>query len=126
MKRVAYSHSARTSPVRVYALSVTKAGSEIRQWVPHIPNYVWLAIIILTAMALSVTSYLRAQDMERDAKAAHSFVVTRVEDAKALNQQLKKQTQQLKQNPRMAERAAQEQLRVLRRNEVVVALPEPK
>lgn len=124
MKRVAYSYSARTSSIRAYAITATKAGAEIRQWLPHIPNYVWLAMIILTAMALSVTSYLRAQDMEREAKTTHSFVMTRVEDAKALNQQLKKQNQQLKQNPRVAERAAQEQLRVLRRNEVVVALPE--
>lgn len=124
MKSAAQTYSARTSSVRAYAMTATKAGAEIRQWLPHIPNYVWLAMIILTAMALSVTSYLRAQDMEREAKAAHAFIETRVEDARALNAQLKKQTQQLKHNPRVAERAAQEQLRVLRRNEVVVALPE--
>jgi cell division protein FtsB len=110
--------------VRVYALTASKAGAEIRQLVPHVPNYVWLTMIILAALALSVTSYLRAQEMEREAKLAHAFVETRVEDARALNAQLKKQNQQLKQNPRVAERAAQEQLRVLRRNEVVVALPE--
>jgi cell division protein FtsB len=124
LKRVAQAHSASSSSVRAYALTASKAGTEIRQLVPHVPNYVWLTMIILAALALSVTSYLRAQEMEREAKLAHAFVETRVEDARALNAQLKKQNQKLKQNPRVAERAAQEQLRVLRRNEVVVALPE--
>lgn len=124
MKRVAQAYSAEGSSVRNYAVTAGQAGAEIRQLVPHVPNYVWLTMIILAALALSVASFLRAQETEREARLAHALVETRVADARLLNAQLKKQNQQLKQNPRVAERAAQEQLRVLRRNEVVVALPE--
>lgn len=124
MKRVAQAYSAEGSSVRNYAVTAGQAGAEIRQLVPHVPNYVWLTMLILAALALSAASFLRAQEMEREAKLAHALVETRVADARLLNAQLKKQNQQLKQNPRVAERAAQEQLRVLRRNEVVVALPE--
>ena len=124
MKRVAQAYSAESSFVRAYAVGASKTGAEMRQLVPHVPNYVWLTMIIMAALALSIASFLRAQEMEREAKLAHALVETRVEDARILNAQLKKQNQQLKQNPRVAERAAQEQLRVLRRNEVVVALPE--
>jgi len=131
LKRVANSYSAkerstqaiavrsRAFPARTRAASRTSA----KNWIPHIPNYVWLAMIVLAFSALSVSTYRRAQDAEADALQSHAVVSSRLENVKATNHQIKQQTQQIKTNPRAAEAAAQQQLRVLRRNEVVVARP---
>lgn len=140
MKRVANSYSARNRSaqavaVRARAISTVsvgtrattkaKAAGEARSesWIPHIPNYVWLAMIVLAFSALSVSTYLRAQDAEREAVQSHALVSSRVENVKAVNKQIKHQTQQIKTDPHVAEQAAQKQLRVLRPNEVVVARP---
>ena len=80
-------------------------------------------MIVLTFTALSVSTYRRAQDVEQEALQSHAVVSSRVENVKATNQQIKQQTAQIKTNPRAAEAAAQQQLRVLRRNEIVVARP---
>jgi Flp pilus assembly protein TadG len=78
-------------------------------------------MIVLAFTALSFSTYRRAQDTEQDAVQSHAVVSSRVQNVKAANKQIKKQTEQIKTNPRAAEAAAQQQLRVLRRNEVVVA-----
>lgn len=115
--------------MRARALPMTGTGTRtssraaVTAWIPHIPNYVWLAMIILTFTALSISTYRRAQDNEQDAVQSHAVVASRVENVKATNQQIKQQTAQIKTNPRAAEAAAQQQLRVLRRNEIVVARP---
>lgn len=78
-------------------------------------------MIVLTFTALSVSTYRRAQSIEQEAMQSQAVVFSRVENMKATNQQIKQQTAQIKTNPRAAEAAAQQQLRVLRRNEIVVA-----
>lgn len=80
-------------------------------------------MVVLTFTALSVSTLMRAQDAEREAVQSHAVVSSRAENVKAANKQLKQQTEQIKTNPRVAEQAAQKQLRVLRPNEVVVARP---
>jgi len=135
LKRVDNSYSAKNRSTQVIAVrpralpAGTHAGarassrSSVRSWIPQIPNYVWLAMIVLAFSALSVSTYRRAQDAEQDALQSHAVVSSRLENAKATNRQIKQQTEQIKTNPRAAEAAAQQQLRVLRRNEVVVARP---
>jgi hypothetical protein len=131
LKRVANSYSAKNRSAQAVAVrsrafpvgtrATAKAKSE--NWIPHIPNYVWLAMIVLTFTALSVSTFLRAQQAEQEAVQSHAVVSSRIENVKVANKQLKQQTQQIKTNPRVAEQAAQKQLRVLRPNEVVVARP---
>lgn len=131
MKRVANTYSAKNRSAQAIAVRsrtlpvgtrvTTKAKAE--RWIPHIPNYVWLAMIVLTFTALSVSTFLRAQQAEQEAVQSHAVVSSRVENVKATNKHLKQQTAQIKTNPRVAEQAAQKQLRVLRPNEVVVARP---
>jgi Flp pilus assembly protein TadG len=105
------------------AAAGTRASSRarVKSRIPKVPNYVWLAMIVLAFTALSFSTYRRAQDTEQDAVQSHAVVSSRVQNVKAANKQIKKQTEQIKTNPRAAEAAAQQQLRVLRRNEVVVA-----
>jgi hypothetical protein len=92
-------------------------------WIPQIPNYVWLAMVILTVSALSLSTLVRSQGEEREAKASYSYVKTRVENAKGINRQIRERTKQIKNNPRAAAQAAQNQLHLVRRNEIVVAVP---
>lgn len=125
MKRAANLYSARTYAIAA-PREATNAWPRIARWIPHIPNYVWLAMIVLTVSALSVSTYMRAQEMERDAKSSHAFTATKVDNLKAFNSELKKQTQRIKQDPQAAQQAAQEQLRVLRPNEIVVAVRDKK
>ncbi len=88
------------------------------------PNFVWLAMIILTVSALSYAAYDNAREQEREAEDSYNQTSTRVENARSANKQIKEQTQRIRQNPRTAAQTAQGQLRLLRRNEIVVAIPE--
>lgn len=131
MKRVANSYSARNRSAQAVAISGrstpfggrSSATTRAENWIPDIPNYVWLAMIVLAFMALSVATYFRAQGAEQEAVKSHASIVSRVEDARANNKQLRHQTEQIKTNPAIAAQKAQQQMRVLRPNEIVVAIP---
>jgi len=120
LKRVVNSYSARTVSAVTYT---PDSATRLLGWVPRIPNYVWLAMIILTVSALSISTLLRSQDQEREAKSSYSYVKTRVDHAKGINQEIKERTEQIRTNPRAAASAAQNQLRLVRHNEIVVAVP---
>src|SRR5262245_22005302 len=117
LKQVVNSYSARTS-ARVHAagFDATRALSCI----PRFPNYVWLAMIILTISALSYSTYTRAREQEREAKDSYNETSSQLENAKSSNARIKERTNRIRQNPKVAAQAAQNQLRLLRRNEVVV------
>ena len=119
MKQVVNSYSARTSA------RVGSVGFDATQplwWIPRFPNYVWLAMIILTISALSYSAFSRAREQEREARNSYNETSAQVENAKTANRQIKEQTTRIRQNPRVAAQAAQNQLRLIRRNEVVVSL----
>jgi hypothetical protein len=87
-----------------------------------LPNYVWLAMIILTISALCYSAYTRAREHEREARESYKETSARVENAKSANKRIKDQTTRIRQNPEAAAQAAQNQSRMIRRNEVVVSL----
>jgi cell division protein FtsB len=120
LKQGVNSYSARTSA------SVRPLGFDgavgLRRRAPRFPNYVWLAMVILTISALSYSAYSRAREQEREAKNLYNETSARVENAKSVNKQIKDQTTRIKQNPGAAAQAAQNQSRMIRRNEVVVSL----
>ena len=118
--RTGNSYQVRTLQSRGY---VTDVRLRDVWWIPEIPNYVWLAMIILAVSALSVSTLMRSQALEREAKESYSLVKTKLENAKGINRQIKEQTQRIKNNPEVAAQAAQDQLRLLRPNEIVVAVP---
>jgi cell division protein FtsB len=119
LKQVVNSYSARTSAsVRSRGFD----GARTLRRAPRFPNYVWLAMIILTISALSYSVYSRAREQEREARDSYNETSAQVENAKSMNKQIKDQTTRIKQNPEAAAQAAQNQLRLIRRNEVVVSL----
>jgi cell division protein FtsB len=79
-------------------------------------------MVILTISALSYSAYSRAREQEREARDAYNETSARVENVKSMNKQIKEQTTRIRQNPEAAAQAAQNQSRMIRRNEVVVSL----
>jgi hypothetical protein len=80
-------------------------------------------MIILTVSALSISTIVRSQEQEREAKTSYSYIKTRVENATGVNRQIRDQTARIKNDPRAAAQAAQDQLHLVRSNEVVVVVP---
>jgi cell division protein FtsB len=119
LKQVVNSYSARIS---AKVRHVGFDGARTLSRVPRFPNYVWLVMIILTVSALSYSAYSRAREQEREARASYNETSSRVENAKSLNRQIKEKTTRIRQNPEVAAQAAQNQLRLIRRNEVVISL----
>jgi hypothetical protein len=79
-------------------------------------------MIILTISALSYSTYTRAREQEREARDSYNETSSQLENAKSSNARIKERTNRIRQNPKVAAQAAQNQLRLLRRNEVVVSL----
>jgi hypothetical protein len=120
LKRVSNSYSAKG----VSALSYGPTAAErYLWWLPRIPNYVWLAMIILALFALSISTLMRSRDQEREARASYIYTQTRVENARGIQRDIKERTGQIRNDPRVAAQLAQDQLRLVRPNEVVVAVP---
>jgi cell division protein FtsB len=92
-------------------------------WALKIPNYVWLAMIMAAAAALSLSTLAREREEVRRAQAAFTQAQGRVAQVQTANQRLKTEVKNLKNDPRAAERAAQERLNYVRPNEIVVAVP---
>ncbi|MBK9312712.1 MAG: hypothetical protein IPM55_00455 [Acidobacteria bacterium] len=121
MKRVANSYSTRSLAIVSYA---PDTATRLLSWVPSIPNYVWLAMIILAVSAMSLTGAMRASTQEGEAKSSYSYLQTRVENARAVNLQLSEQTRQIRTDPQVSAQVAQDRLRLTRVNEIVLAIKE--
>lgn len=90
---------------------------------PAIPNHVWLAMLLLAATLLGVSTLARARGVRTNAQAKHAVTASRLTDAQSANEALKAQTQQLRTNTRAAAQAVQSQLHYVKPNEVVIATP---
>ena len=79
-------------------------------------------MIILTISALCYSVYSRAREQEREARESYNETRARVENVKSVNRRIEDHTTSIRQNPEAAAQAAQNQSRMIRRNEVVVSL----
>lgn len=110
------------------AKSVVSVGTGrevlVNAWalVGRVPNFAWLMLIFLTVSALSVSTLLRSREEYREAQATYAHTQSRIEGAREINQNIRRQTEHLQSNPRAGELAAQQRLRLVRRNEIVVAV----
>jgi hypothetical protein len=112
----AKAYTARTYPT-------TLTGSKVT-WrkMPRIPNFVWLAMVILAIAALSYSAYNRSRQQEQEARASYNETAARVQNTRVTNRRIKEQTARIRQNPTASAEKAQEQMRLLRRNEIVVSV----
>jgi hypothetical protein len=90
--------------------------------VARVPNHAWLALILLTCAALSVSTMMTARDRERQAEMDRGYTEQRVLAAREINANIRRQTVRLQTDARLAEQVAQERLRLVRSDEVVVAI----
>jgi cell division protein FtsB len=88
----------------------------------YIPNYVWLVMIMIAALAISVSTAIRAREQARNAQMSYNQTAERVSLMQAENQRIRERIKQLREDPRAAELAARDQLNYLRPNEVAVKL----
>ncbi len=131
MKRALNSYSARTASAQAVAIRTrptsfedrSSIGARVEGWIPAIPAYAWLGMVAMAFLALSFTVYFRAQVAAKEAAKSHAVIVSRVEEARAANKQIKQQTEKIKTDPVVKAQKAQEQMRTLRPNEIVVARP---
>ncbi|MBO0719981.1 MAG: hypothetical protein J2P41_04120 [Blastocatellia bacterium] len=99
----------------------TGAG-EYFWWMPRIPNFVWLAMVVMTVVALSISTLMRSWEQEEEARASFSYTQDRVEKVRSENREIREQTDRFRKDPRVAAQVAHDQLHLLRANEVVVAV----
>jgi cell division protein FtsB len=88
----------------------------------YIPNSVWLVMIMVAALAISVSTALRSREQARNAQISYEQTADRVVQMQAENQRIRDRIKQLREDPRAAELAARDQLNYLRPNEVAVKL----
>ena len=122
MKRVNNSSSRSVMALR-YGGGRPVTPAEYLSFIPRIPNFVWLAMMILTVVALSISTLTRSLEQEREARASYSYTQDRVDRARGINRSLRERTVQIKSDRRVAVQVAQDQLHLVRANEVVVAVP---
>lgn len=88
----------------------------------YIPNSVWLVMIVVAALAISVSTAIRAREQARSAQISFDQTSERVKLMQVENQRIRERIKQLREDPRAAELAARDQLNYLRPNEVAVKL----
>lgn len=90
-------------------------------WALKVPNYVWLAMMITAAAALSFTTIAREREEVRRAQTAYSQTEGQAKQAQSQNEQLRAGIKGLKNDRRALDRAAQDRLNYVRPNEIVVS-----
>jgi cell division protein FtsB len=96
-------------------------GERVAALVPPIPNYVWLAMLLLAATLLGVSTMLRARGQLTTAQNNYAVSDSRLTQALAANSEIKDKTALIRTNARAAAQAAQEQLHYVKPNEIVIA-----
>ncbi|MFN0084541.1 MAG: hypothetical protein ACKVX9_04065 [Blastocatellia bacterium] len=112
---------AKAYTAKSYPTTLTGSGVAWRK-MPRIPNFVWLAMIIVAITALSYSAYNRSRQQEEEARASYNETAMRVENARVTNRRIREQTDRIRRNPAASAEKAREQMRLLRRNEIVVSI----
>lgn len=111
MKPVGYTYVSRAiEPQRV---ETREAG-----W--RLPSYALIVMIVVTAVALSAATAIRAREQARQAEASYLQTAERVQQARTENARLREQIERFRSQPRAAEQVAREHQPYVRPNEIVV------
>lgn len=86
----------------------------------NVPGYVWLAMIVIAALAISISTAVRSREQARNAQASFQQTSERIRLIQAENEQIRARVRQLRDDPRANEQVAREQLHYLSQNEVAV------
>lgn len=101
-------------------------GREVLGWWRGIgvlvPNLAWLLMIGLAALALSLSTLTRNLSEYEEATARRSRTAGEVESVRQVNESIRRQTEELRRDPEAGRHAAKQRLRLVDRNEVVIAV----
>ena len=99
---------------------VEAAAIRISPGLLNIPTYVWLAMIVIAALAISISTAMRAREQARNAQASYQQTAERISLIQAENEQIRARVKQLREDPRAIDQAAREKLHYVAPNEVPV------
>ena len=114
--------SANASLASMQQISVEILGSraEVRRRGGIIPSWVVFGMILLATFAVCVTVNMRTRTKFQVASQQFSVMQSDVEALRNINESLKAEVEQLRNNPRAIESAARARLNMVRSNEYVI------
>jgi len=91
-------------------------------WALKVPNFVWLAMIMMATAALSFSTLTREKAEARSAQTAYSQTQGRAQQTQAENERLTSEIKRLKGNSRASRQAVRDRLNYVRPNEIIVSI----
>lgn len=106
--------------VQQISMEIIGSRAEVRRRGGIIPSWVVFGMILLATLAVCVTVNMRTRAKFQLAQQQFSAMESDVETLRGVNQSLKADLEQLRNNPRAIESAARARLNMVRSNEYVV------
>jgi hypothetical protein len=113
----------RTAIATTARLNYSDASSiRIAQAWPRLPNFVWLAMIVVAAGALAFATMVRSSAEARNSRRMFTQSSEEARQADISNQRLRSRIQDSRRTSAAADRIAQDRMTYLRSNEIVIAV----
>lgn len=112
--------NASLASVQQISAEIIGSRAEVRRRGGIIPSWVVFGMILLATAAVCVTVNMRTRAKFQVAQQQFSVMQSDVETLRTINQSLKADVEQLRNNPRAIESAARANLNMVRSNEYVV------
>jgi len=112
--------NASLASVQQISMEIIGSRAEVRRRGGIIPSWVVFGMILLATLAVCVTVNMRTRAQFQIAQQQYSVMQTDVETLRDVNQSLKAEVEQLRNDPRAIESAARANLNMVRSNEYVV------
>jgi cell division protein FtsB len=106
--------------VQQISMEIIGSRAEVRRRGGIIPSWVVLGMILLATFAVCVTVNMRTRAKFQIAQQQFSVMQSDVETLRGVNESLKAELEQLRNDPRAIESAARARLNMVRSNEYVV------
>ena len=112
--------NASLASVQQISMEIIGSRAEVRRRGGIIPSWVVFGMILLATLAVCVTVNMRTRAKFQIAQQQFSVMQSDVESLRNVNQSLKAEVEQLRNDPRAIELAARARLNMVRANEFVV------
>ena len=112
--------NASLASVQQLSMEIIGSRTEVRRRGGIIPSWVVFGMILLATLAVCVTVNMRTRARFQIAQQQFSMMESDVETLRNINQSLKADVEQLRNDPRAIESAARANLNMVRSNEYVV------
>ena len=112
--------NASLASVQQISAEIIGSRAEVRRRGGIIPSWVVFGMILLATSAVCVTVNMRTRAKFQVAQEQYSVMQSDVETLRTINQSLKADVEQLRNNPRAIETAARANLNMVRSNEYVI------